>query len=165
MEASTMEARAMAAEFRAMERAELRNPSERAKAISADGIRTEYVATISADDVFKYDVTGTMIANATIESWELPNQIIRRPFKEYIRPRIRRNPISPVECEILRMEADAEKAIVRAMVKAEIAKRIAEKAEAEKANVEAKRAATNAAYKAREAERKRNARKAKRNAR
>lgn len=144
-----------------LEKANVR--AEHAKAISADGIRLEEKARFHSLDL-EIAISLSRLAPA-IESWELPNQIIRRPFRESIRPRIRRNPISPVECEILKREADAEKAIVRAMVKAEIEKRIAEKAEKEKAEMESKRAATNAAYKAREAERKRNARKAKRNAR
>lgn len=137
--------------------------AENAKAISADGIRLEEKARFHSLDL-EIAVSLDRLTPA-IESWDLPSQIIRRPFREYIRPRIRRNPISPVECKVLRNEADAERAIVRAMVKAEIEKAIAEKAIAESANVEAKRAETNAAYKMREAERKRNARAAKRNAR
>lgn len=138
---------------------------EHAKAISADGIRLEYVTTITADDVFKFDVTGTRIADSTIESWELPNQIIRRPFREYVRPRIRRNPISPVECEILRIEAKAERVELEKRIHAEVNSIIAEKAAKELDEAESERAILNAAYKSREAERKRNARKAKRNAR
>jgi hypothetical protein len=137
--------------------------AENAKAISADGIRLQEKARFDSLDL-EIAVSLNRLTPA-IEAWELPSAIIRRPFREYVRPNIRRNPVSPVECEVLRNEADAEKAIVRALVKAEIEKVIAEKAEKENADSAAKRAETNAAYKMREAERKRNARAAKRNAR
>jgi hypothetical protein len=130
--------------------------AEHSKAISADGIRLECAAE------FDYEMVP---GEKAIESWELPNAIVRRPFKEYIRPRIRRNPISPVECEVLRNEADAEKAIVRAMVREMVNARIAEKAEMEKVEKENKKSANAAARKLANTIRMRNARMAKRNAR
>lgn len=125
-------------------------------AISADGIRLE--------EKVRFDYPE-LPGEKAIESWELPNAIIRRPFRHFVRSNIRRSPISPVEVEVIRNEIEAERAIVRAMVAEFVAKRIAEKAEAEKAEAESKRAETNANYKMREAERKRNARAAKKNAR
>lgn len=144
-----------------MEKANVR--MENAKAISADGIRLEEKARFHSLDL-KVAISLSRLAPA-IESWELPNAIVRRPFREYIRPSIRRNPISPVECEVLRLEAEMEKAIVRAMVKAEIEKRIAEKAEMEKVEAENKKSANAAARKLANTIRMRNARMAKRNAR
>ena len=136
---------------------------ENANAISADGIRLEEKARFHSDD-YKLAIVRNDISRA-IEAWELPNSIVRRPFREYIRPRIRRNPISPVECEILRNEANAEKAIVRAKVRAMVEARIAEKANAEKLEKENKKSANAAARKLANTIRMRNARMAKRNAR
>lgn len=136
---------------------------ENSKAISADGIRLEETARF--DYAALKDAIVLNRLTPAIESWELPNQIIRRPFKEFIRPRIRRNPISPVECEVLKREAESERAIVRAMVKAETEKVLAEKAMAEKQEAENKKSANAANRKLADKMRKRNARLAKRNAR
>lgn len=121
---------------------------------SANGFRMEYIATVTA-----------IPATETIESWELPAQIERRPFRETIRPRIRRNPISPVECEVLRNEYIRESAIARAMVKAETEKILAEKAESERIEKENARSAQIANRRMADTLRKRNARAAKKNAR
>jgi hypothetical protein len=137
-----------------MEKANIR--VENSKAISADGIRLEEKA--------RFDFES-MPGEKAIESWELPNAIVRRPFRHFVRINSDRKNYSNVENEVIRNEIEAEKAIVRAMVKELVEKRIAEISAMAKAEIEAKRIATNVAYKAREAERKRNARKAKRNAR
>lgn len=153
--------RAMVIARQRMVKANIR--AEHAKAISADGIRLEEKARFHSLDL-EIAVSLNRLTPA-IESWELPSQIIRRPFKEYIRPRIRRNPISPVECEILRNEADAEKAIVRAKVRAMVEARIAEKAELEKQEKENAKSVNAANRKLANTIRMRNARMAKRNAR
>lgn len=118
---------------------------------SADDIRLEFVAEFDAYE-------NALPGKAAIESMELPNAIIRRPFRETLRIRMRRAPISPVECEVLRNESDAEWAAILEQFRIEAEKRNAAKA-AEKAIADqAKRAETNANYKMREAARKRNSR-------
>lgn len=144
-----------------LEKANVR--AEHAKAISADGIRLEEKARFHSVD-YKLAIARSDVSRA-IEAWELPNAIVRRPFRECMRPRIRRNPISPVECEILRNEAETEKAIVRAKVREMVNARIAEKANAEKLEKENKKSANAAARKLANTIRMRNARMAKRNAR
>ena len=93
------------------------------QSVSADGLRLEIVTQFPAGN----DVHA--------ESIELPPQIIRRPFRDVMRPRIRRAPISPVECAVLRNESDAERAIVRAQIALEIATVIASKSTAELAEI------------------------------
>jgi hypothetical protein len=69
------------------------------EAPTADGMRLEFVDEFDIEE---------MPGDDAIESLELPLAIVRRPFKEYMRPRIRRSPVSPVECEVLRNESDKE---------------------------------------------------------
>lgn len=128
---------------------------EYSKAISADGIRLELIR--------EWDSNTTN--SPTPESVELPDAIIRRPFREYVRPNTRRNPISPVECAVLRNEYRAEMEKARALVKAETEKILAEKAESEKAEKEKAHSIAVANRRMADKMRKRNARQAKRNAR
>jgi len=126
---------------------------ENSKSVSADGLRLEMVTQFPAGN----DVHA--------DSLELPPQIIRRPFRDVMRPRIRRAPISPVECAVLRNESDAERAIVRAQIALEIATVIASKSTAELAELENSRSIQQASRKLANTIRMRNARNAKRNAR
>lgn len=128
---------------------------EYSNAISADGIRLEKVA--------EWDSNTTNSPRP--ESLELPKAIVRRPFREYVRPSIRRNPISPVECEVLRNEYRTEMEKARELVKAETEKILAEKAESEKAEKEKAHSIAVANRRMADKMRKRNARQAKRNAR
>lgn len=136
---------------------------EKSRAISADGIRLEEKARfhyLALNDAIVLDRL-----QSAIEAWELPNAIIRRPFREYVRPNIRRNPISPVECAVLRNEYRAEMEKARELVKAETEKILAEKAESEKAEKEKAHSIAVANRRMADKMRKRNARQAKRNAR
>lgn len=130
---------------------------------SANGFRMEEKARFSWE-ALRDAIALDRLAPA-IECWELPAQIERRPFRESIRPRIRRNPISPVECEVLRNEYIRESAIARELVKAETEKILAEKAESERIEKENARSAQIANRRMADTMRKRNARAAKKNAR
>lgn len=119
---------------------------ENSKAPTADGMRLEFVEQFDAYD-------DGLPAFAAIASMQLPAAIVRRPFKEYMRPRIRRSPISPVECAVLRNEADKERAEFQRQMSQFVAFKIATIAHTSNEQLEAKRAQTNAEYKMREAER------------
>ena len=116
---------------------------ENAKAITADGMRLELVN--------EFDAYAGIPLHAAIETFALPANIMRRPFPEYLRPRIRRSPISPVECEVLRNERDAEQAIIRKALDDELAVILATAKEADKQLAENARSAKNAEYKERRA--------------
>lgn len=109
---------------------------------SADNIRLEFVAEY---DSYENALPGT----TAIESLELPNAILRRPFRETMRPRIRRSPVSPVECEVLRNENDAEWELALAQFRIEREKRNAAIAAQKELETENARSITNAEYKER----------------
>lgn len=125
---------------------------------TADGLRLELAEQFDAFE-------DGLPLFAAIASMELPGQIIRRPFPEYMRPRIRRSPVSPVECEVLRNEMNAAWEEFQLAMSAFIAALLDSKAKDETLEFESTRSQknksrteNNAEFKAREAERKRNAR-------
>lgn len=129
-------------------------------AITADGLRLEIAHSYSADSAMaEYGPTLFALSPVTIESWELPNAIIRRPFRETLRIKTRREPISPVECEVLQNEYDAEQAIIRERVAAIVEAELQAKRNAETLEAENKRSERNAIRRAYKTEHQRNSRK------
>lgn len=125
-----------------------------ATTISADGIRLEMVIEFDAETVSHYDISGVMPGNSAIASWELPNQIIRRPFREFKRLRhYRKWPESPEENAIIRKENAVEIAAVRRQARELINAMLEQKHAEELAIQEAEVAARNAEYKKRESSR------------
>lgn len=129
-------------------------------AITADGLRLEIAHSYSADSAMaEYGPALFAISPVTLESWELPNAIVCRPFRETLRIKTRREPISPVECEVLQNEYDAEQKVIRARVAAIVEAELAAKQAAETLEAENKRSASNATRKAYKLEHQRNSRK------
>ena len=95
---------------------------------SAEELRLEKVAEFTGETVFHFDVCNVGPANSAIDSWELPNQVIRRPFREYKRLRhYRKWPISQQETILVNREIAAENAIERKKARREVNGILAEK--------------------------------------